>query len=278
MDRAQELLQALPLGAMALAGAALAALAALLYVLVDAVRYSRIPTLDVPLTEGMSVGARAAVEREQGAGVCFCRHRQQPRCVCALTPTPTPKKTKPPPKDEAAEELSAEKYKPSGKAPPKGKIACYDPSTMQLLGYAKAMTPAEVGFRCGLCVGRVCVLDVAGHACTHRRGADHHPTPYKKTPNKVRAAVADARAASVEWRRSTFAQRRRLMRVLLKFIIAHQRDICRVSARDSGKTQLEAALGEIIVTAEKLRWLAGEGEAALRPERRSAGVMVREVV
>lgn len=90
----------------------------------------------------------------------------------------------------------------------------------------------------------------------------------------MREAVADARAASVEWRRSTFAQRRTLMRVLLKYIIAHQGDICRVSARDSGKTQLEAALGEIIVTAEKLRWLAAEGEAALRPERRSAGVMV----
>ncbi len=28
--------------------------------------------------------------------------------------------------------------------PPKGKIPCYDPATMQYLGDAKAMTPAEV--------------------------------------------------------------------------------------------------------------------------------------
>jgi hypothetical protein len=33
-------------------------------------------------------------------------------------------------------------------------------------------------------------------------------------------------------------------------------------------------MGEIIVTAEKLRWLAAEGEAALKPQQRSAGVMV----
>ena len=42
-----------PVRAVALIFAALAAVAALLYVLVDAVRYSRIPTLDVPLTEGV---------------------------------------------------------------------------------------------------------------------------------------------------------------------------------------------------------------------------------
>lgn len=31
-----------------------------------------------------------------------------------------------------------------GAAAPKGQIPCYDPSTMQFLGHAKAMTPAEV--------------------------------------------------------------------------------------------------------------------------------------
>jgi hypothetical protein len=38
---------------------------------------------------------------------------------------------------------------------------------------------------------------------------------------------------------------------------------------------LEAVLGEIIVTAEKLQWLIKEGEAALKPSKRGAGVMVR---
>lgn len=47
-----------------------------------------------------------------------------------------------------------------------------------------------------------------------------------------------------------------------------------MSARDSGKTPLEAVLGEIVVTAEKLTWLLKEGQAALQPSRRRAGVMV----
>ena len=48
----------------------------------------------------------------------------------------------------------------------------------------------------------------------------------------------------------------------------------RVSARDSGKPMVDAAFGEVMVTCEKLAWLAREGERHLRPERRSAGAMV----
>ena len=46
--------------------------------------------------------------------------------------------------DEAAEVVAGQRYVPSA-PPPKDKIPCYDPSTMQLLGYAKAMSAAEVG-------------------------------------------------------------------------------------------------------------------------------------
>lgn len=48
----------------------------------------------------------------------------------------------------------------------------------------------------------------------------------------------------------------------------------RVSARDSGKPMVDAAFGEVMVTCEKLAWLAREGERHLRPERRTAGAMV----
>jgi hypothetical protein len=49
-----------------------------------------------------------------------------------------------------------------------------------------------------------------------------------------------------------------------------------VSARDSGKTPLEAVLGEVVVTAEKLNWLIKNGEQVSKPCKRGAGVMVRE--
>jgi acyl-CoA reductase-like NAD-dependent aldehyde dehydrogenase len=94
------------------------------------------------------------------------------------------------------------------------------------------------------------------------------------SPKDVARKVAAAKIAADEWRSSSFAQRRLFLRILHKHILAHQHDICRVSARDSGKTQLEAVMGEIIVTCEKLRWLCTkEAEQALKPERRSAGRM-----
>uniref|UniRef100_A0A383W8G7 Aldehyde dehydrogenase domain-containing protein n=1 Tax=Tetradesmus obliquus TaxID=3088 RepID=A0A383W8G7_TETOB len=186
MDALQMLENALeaPQQALAVLGLAVA-LAGLLYLLLDAIRYRSIPELNVPITE-----------------------------------------------QEASEQLQgAELYTPTTQLP-KDKIPCYDPSSMQFLGYAKAMSPAE-----------------------------------------VRAVIAEAKQAAQVWRSSSFGQRRRLLKVLLKYIIAHQQEICRVSARDSGKTPLEAVLGEIVVTAEKLSWLIKEGEAALKPSQRGAGVM-----
>lgn len=52
---------------------------------------------------------------------------------------------------------------------------------------------------------------------------------------------------------------------------------CRVAARDSGKPLVDAAFGEVMVTCEKIAWLLSEGEKWLRPERRSAGAMVRQL-
>ena len=44
--------------------------------------------------------------------------------------------------------------------------------------------------------------------------------------------------------------------------------------RESGKTVLDAVIGEVLVTCEKLAWLASSGEAILRPEPRPAGRMM----
>jgi len=90
----------------------------------------------------------------------------------------------------------------------------------------------------------------------------------------VAAAVATARAAQRAWATSSFAARARLMRVMLKFVVENQRTIARVAVADSGKTVTDAIFGEVLVTCEKLRWLANNGAAVLAPERRSPGSMV----
>ena len=86
--------------------------------------------------------------------------------------------------------------------------------------------------------------------------------------------VAKARAAGQEWRHSSFAQRKRLLNIILKYTLENQEEICRISAADSGKPMVDAAFGELIVTCEKIHWLINEGEQWLKPESRSAGRMM----
>jgi acyl-CoA reductase-like NAD-dependent aldehyde dehydrogenase len=86
--------------------------------------------------------------------------------------------------------------------------------------------------------------------------------------------IKKARVAQKEWARSSWRQRRFLLKIIRKFVIENQDDICVVSARDSGKPLVDAAFGEVITTLEKIRWLLKEGEMWLRPEKRSSGAMM----
>lgn len=47
-----------------------------------------------------------------------------------------------------------------------------------------------------------------------------------------------------------------------------------MSARDSGKPLVDAAFAEVFCTCEKIWWLLREGEHYLKPEYRSAGIMM----
>ena len=99
--------------------------------------------------------------------------------------------------------------------------------------------------------------------------------PCKVTsPQEVRQRCERARTAQRQWAKSSFRQRRHLLRTLQRFTMERSEDICRVSARDSGKAMIDAGLGEVLTTCEKIHWLLKEGEHWLRPERRSAGTML----
>ena len=91
---------------------------------------------------------------------------------------------------------------------------------------------------------------------------------------EVNAIVASSRAAQAEWAQSTFAQRRLLMRTMQRCIVENQENCARVAVRESGKTQLDALIGEVLVTCEKLSWLASSGEQYLVPESRDTGRMM----
>ncbi|XP_014510309.1 aldehyde dehydrogenase 22A1 [Vigna radiata var. radiata] len=91
------------------------------------------------------------------------------------------------------------------------------------------------------------------------------------THDEVKDRVAKVRKAQKMWAKSSFKQRRLFLRILLKYIIKHQALICEISSRDTGKTMVDASLGEIMTTCEKINWLLSEGEQWLKPEYRSSG-------
>lgn len=80
--------------------------------------------------------------------------------------------------------------------------------------------------------------------------------------------ILKAEAAQKKWTKSSFSARKQLLRTLNQFILDNQEDIARVACRDSGKTKLDASMGEIMVTLEKINWIIAHGERALSPSTR----------
>jgi len=95
-------------------------------------------------------------------------------------------------------------------------------------------------------------------------------------PDEVRAAVERGRRAQAAWGRTSFAERRRVLRSVLDAVLSRQEEICRLASRDSGKTLADAAMGEVIPVCEKLRYTIAHGARALRPERRSSGLFLHK--
>lgn len=94
------------------------------------------------------------------------------------------------------------------------------------------------------------------------------------TPDRIDRTIAKAAAAQQEWKKSTFAQRRRVLKTLLKFILDNQEEIIRAACLDSGKTRTDALFGEVLVTVEKLKWTIDHGENALLPDRRPTNLLM----
>ena len=94
------------------------------------------------------------------------------------------------------------------------------------------------------------------------------------TVDDVNEAVRAAKAAQREWAKTSFAERRKVLRTLLKYVLEHQDEIVTACCLDSGKTKVDACFGEILVTAEKLKWTIDHGEKALQPSRRPTNFLM----
>jgi len=94
------------------------------------------------------------------------------------------------------------------------------------------------------------------------------------TKDEVDKLCARAANAQKSWSKTCYAQRRMVLRTIQKYIIQHQEDICRVCARDSGKPKVDALLGEVMTTCEKIRCINQLGEGWLKPSYRPVGPMM----
>ncbi|TPX38320.1 hypothetical protein SmJEL517_g00308 [Synchytrium microbalum] len=94
------------------------------------------------------------------------------------------------------------------------------------------------------------------------------------TPTEILETVARARQAQREYAKTTFKKRRAILTTLLDWVVENQELVCRVTARDSGKTIVDASFGELLTTCEKLRWTIANGETVLAPEYRGGGGLV----
>ncbi|KAI0361064.1 meiotic sister-chromatid recombination aldehyde dehydrogenase [Trametes cingulata] len=98
--------------------------------------------------------------------------------------------------------------------------------------------------------------------------AYHLDTILADSDIEISRKIALAHEAQPKWAATSFDDRRRVMRSLKKWLVDNQETCAKVACRDTGKTMLDAALGEIITTCSKLDWLINHGERALSPEAR----------
>lgn len=94
------------------------------------------------------------------------------------------------------------------------------------------------------------------------------------TPDRIDRVVSKAAAAQQSWSQTTFAERRKVLKTLLTFILNNQEPIIYAACRDSGKTRVDALFGEVLVTTEKIKWTIDHGEAALIADRRPTNLLM----
>ena len=90
----------------------------------------------------------------------------------------------------------------------------------------------------------------------------------------VTETVKRAKAAQEQWKHSSFDTRRQFLRIMLKYVVNNQETIARVAVRESGKTVVDAAFGEVLVTCEKAKWVINEGEKCLADDHRETGTLM----
>ncbi|CDZ97964.1 Vacuolar H-ATPase V1 sector, subunit G [Phaffia rhodozyma] len=108
----------------------------------------------------------------------------------------------------------------------------------------------------------------------------HLATISSDTSASIDAKVRAADNAQKAWAQTTLDDRRVVMRSLLAWLVdeKNMERIVRVGVRDTGKTLLDAAFGEILTTCSKLEWMIKHGETYIKPEQRPGNMLLMHKV
>ncbi|SPO28135.1 related to aldehyde dehydrogenase [Ustilago trichophora] len=98
------------------------------------------------------------------------------------------------------------------------------------------------------------------------------------TPATIASKISKAKAAQSKWAHSSFSQRRKFLRTMHKWVVGDAETIARVAARDTGKTAVDAAFGELLTTCSKLAWTISNGEKILAMETRPNNLLLMHKV
>ena len=89
-------------------------------------------------------------------------------------------------------------------------------------------------------------------------------TPLDQLP----AIFARARAAQQQWAARSFAERRKAIERMRRYIVAHADELARVVSEGNGKTRLDALATEVLPCTLACQWYGKNAARVLKPERR----------
>lgn len=94
------------------------------------------------------------------------------------------------------------------------------------------------------------------------------------SPETIRCKIQFAADAQRNWRSSSWAERRQLLRTMHAWVQREMEPLARIACRDTGKTAVDAAFGELLTTCAKLQWTIRHGQAVLHPEYRAGNLLL----
>lgn len=104
--------------------------------------------------------------------------------------------------------------------------------------------------------------------CTNPATGQHICDINEYTNDDVKQAAIRCRQAQQLYKNTTWPERQALLQSFIDYIVDNQDEIVELSCIATGKSVTEAAVGEIVTTVEKLRWLMHNGPKYLQRDKR----------